>query len=858
MVQSKIEGDIYSVDYSRCPITKTHRRLVEAHVLWHQTLEQYQQPELFHANLNATIQSLRNITFVLQSEKHSFKQFDDWYGSWQERMKSSPVLKWLIEARNIVVKQGELETSSTAIVKLVTWKDDILVESSVPPGAPPSLILRNIPLLELIHNTNLSPDDLKDAVIVIERRWSVPDLDGREILEALAQAYGLLSDLVLDAHVTLGETACISQDRAHGHFRSGYHRSGTLPCMIFGIERRTDRFKLSTGQPLRTVRMIEPSADPAIAAKRYGLEKAEKRSKWQKDDPLLFAERILFTAKRILRKDKVLVRILFIRDGRGTWHQVALDASNRTEKHLLICMVARFIESIGGDAIIDVGEVWTLEIKDNSSKAIINDIQHAPGRGEAMSVLVATREGFIRSYNTPFTRGPFGGIRLGDTVQMEEYQPFYLKPIFDVWRTQATKPSSDGKRIRRLWEPDPLETCFCGGPRRFAECCKRLINTVDQRSDIIGGIDEAISACDFARYEELARAGLVQYVIWVKQHTSPTRHVAPDLHRMFIEVDIPALCAHVRRLGDALETNGHADFFLPQLRHISEVIGVPEISIRLIALAVQWLLEIGDYSGAAKEIETLGNLENVSDTLALVLATQLLDLPVNKKNQFLTRAVSSALWKYERWLAELEFARHLSEHGEQDEATRKIDSVIIELIETSSYAGLRADAMSLRWYITKKEQDFRAAKNELEKIMDPEKRQNFAAMLIDHADYEEAEQILADPLTAGDPVAQLLVVDARTRANRIDAARELLQIIAPDRITSRLQYPYSVACAHVALACADNDLKKFAADKLRQLPSIGTRVATHVNDLLEILEGHKNAGQDSIMSRFRNLFTRQE
>jgi hypothetical protein len=231
MVQPTSEKDALAVDYSRCPLPKTHRRFIEAHLLWHQTLDQYQQPELFQANLNATIQALRNITFILQSEKHSFNQFEDWYGPWQERMRADPVLMWLKDARNSVVKQGDLETTSTAIVRLVTWRDDVLIEFSIPPGAPSSLIFRNLPLLELVNNTHLPPSDLKSAVIVIERRWSAPGLNGREILEALAQAYGLLSDVVLDAHITLGKTDCVLPRGTHVHFRSAYHPSGTLPLV---------------------------------------------------------------------------------------------------------------------------------------------------------------------------------------------------------------------------------------------------------------------------------------------------------------------------------------------------------------------------------------------------------------------------------------------------------------------------------------------------------------------------------------------------------------------------------------------------------------------------------------------------
>ena len=186
----------------------------------------------------------------------------------------------------------------------------------------------------------------------------------------------------------------------------------------------------------------------------------------------------------------------------------------------------------------------------------------------------------------------------------------------------------------------------------------------------------------------------------------------------------------------------------------------------------------------------------------------------------------------------------------------KVDSVMAELMEVSGHRGLRADAISLRWYITKEEHDFQAAMNELGAFPGPDHQQHLAVILIDHGDYNEAERILSDALIAGDPVAQLLIVDARLRANRTDSARELLLIIAPDRVTARLQHPYAVAYTLVALACADDGLKKAAAAKLRELPTIGTRVAIQVSDLLKALEGHENMERKSTMARFRGLFRR--
>jgi uncharacterized protein YchJ len=739
-------------------------------------------------------------------------------------------------------------------VRLITWGDAVLAETAVPASVPPSLILRNLQVFDLISKLPVSPDDVKSAAITIERRWSVPELEGWEILGALAHVYGMLSDLVLDGHVVLGKTDCVVGGLEHADFRSIHHPSGTLSCMVVGSERRVQSFSLDTGQRLEFVEGTVNKVDRSAVEKRYQLDQIEIMPHWQTDDPVLVAERIQFLAKRALRRDKQLVRVVFVRDGEGVWHQMAIVASNQTEKYLLMRMVARFIESVGGNAIIDVGEIWTLP-SDNPTaiKAHYNGARNVPGRGEAISVLLATREGLVRAYVTPFTRGPFKGIKLSDTEQLDKERPYYLKPIFDVWRIQGITYSKDGKPIRRQWEPDPLDMCFCGSQKRFAQCCKPLIDPPNHREDITEQIHEARAAEDYGRLEALVRAQLAQYVVWVKQHTSPTRHVAPDVHRMWVEIDLPALAAIADQLGAALAANGHEDLFVPQLRRISGRIGVPELSIRLTAIAARWLFAAGEYSNARKEIEALGDLEHVNDPLALILAVQLFDLSGVKQIQLLTRAVAGALWEYERWLAELELARHLSRLGRKDEALQRVDSVIDQLAGKKGNSDVRADALSLRWSITNEDQDFRAARSEIETLKDRRGPQHLAALLIDHGDYGKAEDILADLLRAGDPESQILIVDARTRTNQIDSARELLQQIVPETVTPSLQAAYAVAYALVALACKDDEVKGIAITKLQNLPPIGDLVSEYRKQLLKALEGQGTTRRQSPLSRFGDL-----
>src|SRR5262249_5757197 len=150
--------------------------------------------EPFLANVNSTIEALRNVTFVLQKEQ-TVPNFSTWYGKWQATLKENAAAKWLRGARTKVVHQGELESKSLAEVRLVTWRDRVLASVTMPPETPSSLILQGLPLLGLVEKSDAHPGELADAVVSVERRWTAEGLNGQEILETLAEVYGLLSDM---------------------------------------------------------------------------------------------------------------------------------------------------------------------------------------------------------------------------------------------------------------------------------------------------------------------------------------------------------------------------------------------------------------------------------------------------------------------------------------------------------------------------------------------------------------------------------------------------------------------------------------------------------------------------------------
>ena len=806
-----------------CPLPTTHRRLIDAHNLWHQTAANYSNSDLFRANLNATIQALRNVTFAVQSEKGVFDAFEAWYTPWQARLMASSVSKWVKDARNLVVKQGDLEAASTADVRLLTWQDDMLAQIPIIPGTSSEVLLNNIRMWELIASATTPSGDLSDAVLEIERRWNLPDLQNREVLDTLGAAYGLLSDLVLDAHAHLGRMDCIQQASPHPLFRATHHRSGTIPCMTANSELRKERFNLATHIQMIPDQSSSPVDGPSLAAaaKRYGMGLDDRAMPWQQADPVLVAERIMYWSKRMLQKDRSVARTMSVRDGAGKWHQAALIASTRAEKHVLIRLVAQFVEQTGADAIIDVCELWMLPQEASEGLTDVNELhkrKNVSGRGEAVQVMVATREGVLRAYITPFSRGVLGGIKLEATQILDQGHAtaLYLHPVFKVWASHGYLTRPSGKTTRWIWDPDPLDTCYCGGPRRFGSCCASVIRQYSM-AELQQCLDEALQQSDFTEAERLAQAVLAQYVIWVRQHTAPTRHIAETLHRDLVAVDIPALDSYVGQLCRVLEAVDRRDDLVPKLRYISGIIGVPEASVRLTALAARLLFENGSRAEAAAELARLGSLDTITDSMAFLLTARVFNRDPAECCRLLERGVEHARSDGEQCFMELQLANHHYHHEDNTSALAIVNAVIERIRVNSELAMALADAFELRWRLTDSVDDFQAAKQELESFENSKATRQLAAMLIDHGDLEEADQLLAKERRDGDVVAHLLTIDVRLRMNRADAARELLRKIPEDQITERLRLPYAYTMGLVALNTKDSELRAAAASMFRNI-----------------------------------------
>jgi hypothetical protein len=802
-------------------------------LLWHQTLDCYHDAESFRANLNATIEALRNVTFVLQNEKSNLQDFDAWYGPWQARLKADQTAKWMHDSRVKVVHQGDLESYSYCEVRLVTYREHIVSAVEIPIQTPSSIVLQNPSVLGLLNDMQKGAFDPADAALSIERRWSTRDLDGREILSALAHVYGLLADLVLDAHTHLSKLGCISVEAPHMDFPSSHDRTGGLRCVLASVEERTEIFRFSDHQELlpasKSVNVSSIDADAIIA--RYGFDPRHEGSAIQNLDPVEVAERTLSFAKRVLRRDKHHDWMMFVRDGEGNWHNHTLFARDRTEKHLLMQMAARFVESRGCDALIEVGEMWTASIAANEAPHVEN-VENVPGRGESLVVIVATREGLLRQFETPFTRGPFGGIRLQETRQLDKVMPSHLVPVFRVWRKQKFFRAPDGRQSM-VWEPGPLDLCPCGGSKRYGECCQSTLK--DFESERAGEqVAQAVSAGDFRKAEALARARLAQYVIWVRQHTAAAIHMGRAFYDQIVQVDALALESLVEGMIWTLASVGKTDEIHPQLQRLRELVGVPRLAMRIAAISARWLFTSARPEEAVLELNALGDPHQLNDSLAIALAVRHYDLTEESTERLLARAIDVAASDEEKQLARLNMASHLSTAANSDEALALVQMVLNDADADTSSAE-RSNAIILRWKITGLEEDFPSALAEMKKDGDDDGRIRNGIYLIDHAKYAEAEDVLAPLAKAGNVICRLLLTDARLRTGKRTAAFEMFSSIQAEEVTLNLRYPYAHTMSLLVLADF-RELKDRAVTLLNALPLAGGEPDKQVASMLAILK----------------------
>ncbi len=430
-----------------CPLQSAHTRLRQAHDLWHRTAASYPVPEDFVLNLNNLITTLRQVTFMLQNQKAKIEDFESWYeDGWRERMKRDPVMAWLGDARTKIEHVGDLDLESTAMVTVIaSWIDGPYAEFAVPAHAGPEEIAEDFVSADV-------PEQIRrEGLLRVERRWVAADLPGHELTDVCAYGYGVVAQILAEAHERLG----IEMHTFGGETHAARHerlaqRGGPLPCMTMSREGRIAHVHLakrslieleSVEQELAVTEHLARSMRERFESMLVDPGTAFRHS--PEDHPFDVAARLSDVARKTLAHDGYHDPTVFYYDkDNRPLGMMKLNFEDQAEKYLAFRSIATEAERCGASTVIHIGEVWQAQVPIAEVSTMIKRAGERPDRTEALCVLVATAAGEERSYNTPFSRDSKGRPVVGET-QIEE-GPRALNPSFfplkKMWANRFAAP----------------------------------------------------------------------------------------------------------------------------------------------------------------------------------------------------------------------------------------------------------------------------------------------------------------------------------------------------------------------------------------------------------------------------------
>jgi hypothetical protein len=431
----------------QCPTPTAHKRLHEGHRWWHGCLQSYDNPPEFQANLNAALQALRNVTWVLQKEHEYVPGFKDWYPQWQEKMVQDPLLKWLVKSRNRVVKSGDLEINSTARIRLVRSyfeladafaaampdeTEDVEIVKSVPPHTRPPEYVRYV--------AGLSPRALDGMALLVERRWVDKALPERELLDALAHCYGVLSELLADAHDRAGVAHLTTRasPTADARMEPVDTYRGRLPCMVTTLDVRTAQYRVSDGTLVKGERIVcrVPDNLPQKLLRRYSMPLDELLRPVEARSALDFVDPLFEHAKRVLAKDKFHSLIVVLCSGGTSVHTQSTILSDRASKYAFAQDLAKQVLMNGADGVVTIGELWKSRVSIDEDGLVIPPGENQD-RQDVLEVYGEIADGSIRARHVVF-RKRFGRIVFGEErVITESLHNNILAPTRNGWGSRS-------------------------------------------------------------------------------------------------------------------------------------------------------------------------------------------------------------------------------------------------------------------------------------------------------------------------------------------------------------------------------------------------------------------------------------
>lgn len=404
------------------PGSTAFKRLFDARTHWLRAQEAYFSPEEFRIEINSCIQALRNVTFVLQSDKSNIPDFELWYEPWQNKLRADKKMRWSVEARNTIVKARDLELNSKLRVSLVgSYLDNELPTFQT--EYSPEITTKA--LLKVFLDKKIPNEYLKNSKLRLERRWVIDKFPTEEFLGLLAYCWSFLSKILYDLASKFEQV-------------SAYDRWELPPCMIDDGEFRSIWIKVSTGEiselDSKTLSTSLSEDDKANLIERYEIDKVispPKLGNLLRDTANHFFEH----AKNMLLKDgyHIYLVILLTHDKKASF--LELRPEDRSDKYQMWRLVAAEVKKMHAHSIISIAEAWVASIE--PGQKFIHAAED-PERKEALHLTAVSEDGTGFILSAPFNRVD-GKIKLGETSEssLTEVNVNTIAPVLLVWKELA-------------------------------------------------------------------------------------------------------------------------------------------------------------------------------------------------------------------------------------------------------------------------------------------------------------------------------------------------------------------------------------------------------------------------------------
>ncbi len=419
---------------NRCPLDAVDRRLGDVHRQWHEAERGYFEPERFRVSIQAAIQTMRTVTFIVQSNKRLFNDFDAWYDVWQDKLRGDPLMRWMVDARNKIEKQGDLESHSFVRAEIVAS----YYEEGPREEVPAKLFQSPVEMLRSIPSEALRKHIFKDGILRIQRRWVETSLPDYELLDAVGIAYGRIAELVDDAHRELG----LEQPRTIEGAKES--RGGRLPCMIGHDINRSLNVWLATGQPMKlkqeTVEIDKEQAEGV--ASKYGLDPREIfLSKDPTPESML--NDLFATARKMFSVDGYAITTVFLLIGAKPVNISHLAVKEHGEKYLIMRTLASEVLKCGADGMIIVSEVWSAPYDPSSPYRRAVD---SPDKEEYLQAVLVTKTADPVLLSAQIERTG-DGVTLGDTHTFRNQAQVSFAPIYAAWGREVPNAWKEALKI---------------------------------------------------------------------------------------------------------------------------------------------------------------------------------------------------------------------------------------------------------------------------------------------------------------------------------------------------------------------------------------------------------------------------